>query len=167
MFKPAPHKQKLLMSCLIGWAWFLAAAAPPASAEFQASVIAKLPDTPEGMAVDSKGNIYTTLFHTGEVIMLKDDGSYDHIAWVPSKEESGKGDLAELWTARGSQRRVSEERCLVNSGTVRWFNTQKGYGFIQPEGGDKDMFVPIGAVERAGLRELREGQRVSFSRASV
>jgi sugar lactone lactonase YvrE len=74
----------------------LAAAAPPASAEFQASVMAKLPDTPEGMAVDSKGNIYTTLFHTGEVIMLKDDGSYDHIAWVPSKEESGKGDLIGL-----------------------------------------------------------------------
>ena len=96
MFKPAPHKQKLLMFCLIGWAWFLAAAAPPASAEFQASVMAKLPDTPEGMAVDSKGNIYTTLFHTGEVIMLKDDGSYDHIAWVPSKEESGKGDLIGL-----------------------------------------------------------------------
>ena len=96
MFKPAPHKQKLLMSCLIGWAWFLAAAAPPASAEFQASIMAKLPDTPEGMAVDSKGNIYTTLFHTGEVIMLKDDGNYDHIAWVPSKEESGKGDLIGL-----------------------------------------------------------------------
>ena len=77
MFKAAPHKQKLLISCLIGWAWFLAAAAPPASAEFQAWVMAKLPDTPEGMAVDSKSNIYTTLFHTGEVIMLKDDGSYE------------------------------------------------------------------------------------------
>ena len=96
MFKPAPHKQKLLMSCLIGWVWFLAAVAPPASAQFQASVMAKLPDTPEGLAVDSKSNIYTTLFHTGEVIMLKDDGSYDHIAWVPSKEESGKGDLIGL-----------------------------------------------------------------------
>ena len=50
----------------------------------------------------------------------------------------------------------------MNNGTVKWFNTQKGYGFIQPEGGGKDVFVHISAVERAGLRELREGQRVSF-----
>jgi CspA family cold shock protein len=45
---------------------------------------------------------------------------------------------------------------------MKWFNTQKGYGFIQPEGGGNDVFVHISAVERAGLRELREGQRVSF-----
>jgi CspA family cold shock protein len=50
----------------------------------------------------------------------------------------------------------------VENGTVKWFNTQKGYGFIQPEGGGKDVFVHISAVERAGLRELREGQRVTF-----
>jgi CspA family cold shock protein len=50
----------------------------------------------------------------------------------------------------------------VDTGTVKWFNAQKGYGFIQPEGGGKDVFVHISAVERAGLRELREGQRVSF-----
>jgi CspA family cold shock protein len=50
----------------------------------------------------------------------------------------------------------------VSNGTVKWFNAQKGYGFIQPEGGGKDVFVHISAVERAGLRELREGQRVSF-----
>jgi CspA family cold shock protein len=47
-------------------------------------------------------------------------------------------------------------------GTVKWFNTQKGYGFIQPEDGSKDVFVHISAVERAGLRSLQEGQRVSF-----
>jgi cold shock protein len=47
-------------------------------------------------------------------------------------------------------------------GTVKWFNAQKGYGFIQPEGGQKDVFVHISAVERAGLIDLREGQRVSF-----
>jgi CspA family cold shock protein len=47
-------------------------------------------------------------------------------------------------------------------GTVKWFNTQKGYGFIQPENGDKDVFVHISAVERAGLGSLNEGQRVSF-----
>jgi cold shock protein len=50
----------------------------------------------------------------------------------------------------------------VDNGTVKWFNAQKGYGFIQPEGGGKDVFVHISAVERAGLRELREGQNVSF-----
>ncbi|MFZ3350421.1 MAG: cold-shock protein [Xanthobacteraceae bacterium] len=50
----------------------------------------------------------------------------------------------------------------MENGTVKWFNTQKGYGFIQPEGGGKDVFVHISAVERAGLRELREGQRVTF-----
>jgi CspA family cold shock protein len=50
----------------------------------------------------------------------------------------------------------------VNNGTVKWFNTQKGYGFIQPEDGGKDIFVHISAVERAGLRELSEGQRVTF-----
>ena len=54
------------------------------------------------------------------------------------------------------------EETLVNNGTVKWFNAQKGYGFIQPEGGGKDVFVHISAVERAGLRELREGQRVTF-----
>lgn len=58
--------------------------------------MAKLPDTPEGLGIDSKGNIYATQFHTGEVVMLKDDGSYEHIAWVPSREESGKGDLSGL-----------------------------------------------------------------------
>lgn len=48
------------------------------------------------------------------------------------------------------------------TGTVKWFNTQKGYGFIQPEDGTKDVFVHISAVERSGLGSLREGQKVSF-----
>jgi CspA family cold shock protein len=47
-------------------------------------------------------------------------------------------------------------------GTVKWFNTTKGFGFIQPEDGSKDVFVHISAVERSGLGSLREGQRVSF-----
>ena len=47
-------------------------------------------------------------------------------------------------------------------GTVKWFNAQKGFGFIQPEGNAKDVFVHISAVERAGLSTLTEGQRVSF-----
>jgi len=50
----------------------------------------------------------------------------------------------------------------MNKGTVKWFNNQKGFGFIQPEGGNKDVFVHISAVERAGLSTLNEGQQVSF-----
>jgi CspA family cold shock protein len=50
----------------------------------------------------------------------------------------------------------------MNTGTVKWFNNQKGFGFIQPEHGDKDVFVHISAVERAGLSSLNEGQKVSF-----
>jgi CspA family cold shock protein len=47
-------------------------------------------------------------------------------------------------------------------GTVKFFNTQKGFGFIQPEDGSKDVFVHISAVERAGMRTLNEGQRISY-----
>ncbi|MFC0278694.1 cold-shock protein [Falsigemmobacter intermedius] len=48
------------------------------------------------------------------------------------------------------------------TGTVKWFNSTKGYGFIQPDDGGADAFVHISAVERAGLRGLEEGQKVSF-----
>jgi len=48
------------------------------------------------------------------------------------------------------------------TGTVKWFNPTKGFGFIQPDDGSKDVFVHISAVERSGLGDLREGQRVSF-----
>ena len=47
-------------------------------------------------------------------------------------------------------------------GTVKWFNEQKGYGFIQPDQGGRDVFVHISAVERSGLPGLREGQKVSY-----
>lgn len=47
-------------------------------------------------------------------------------------------------------------------GTVKWFNATKGFGFIQPEGGSKDVFVHISAVERAGLSGLADGQKVTF-----
>jgi len=50
----------------------------------------------------------------------------------------------------------------MNKGTVKWFNGQKGFGFIEPESGDKDVFVHISAVERAGMSSLNEGQKVSF-----
>lgn len=50
----------------------------------------------------------------------------------------------------------------MDKGTVKWFNTTKGYGFITPSNGGQDIFVHISAVERAGLRELQEGQVVSY-----
>jgi CspA family cold shock protein len=50
----------------------------------------------------------------------------------------------------------------MNKGTVKWFNGQKGFGFIQPESGNKDVFVHISAVERAGMSTLNEGQKVTF-----
>jgi CspA family cold shock protein len=48
------------------------------------------------------------------------------------------------------------------TGTVKWFNTTKGFGFIQPDGGGQDVFVHISAVQRAGLRELYDGQKISY-----
>ena len=48
-------------------------------------------------------------------------------------------------------------------GTVKWFNPTKGFGFIQPENGSRDVFVHVSAVERAGLSTLAEGQRVSYN----
>jgi len=50
----------------------------------------------------------------------------------------------------------------MTTGTVKWFNTTKGFGFIQSDNGDADAFVHISAVERAGMRELVEGQKIGF-----
>ncbi|HET6240301.1 MAG TPA: cold-shock protein [Acetobacteraceae bacterium] len=50
----------------------------------------------------------------------------------------------------------------MSTGTVKWFNAQKGYGFIQPDDGSKDVFVHISAVERAGIGNLNEGQKISY-----
>ena len=50
----------------------------------------------------------------------------------------------------------------MTQGTVKWFNSQKGFGFIQPDDGTRDVFVHISAVERAGLQALQEGQKVTF-----
>jgi cold shock protein len=50
----------------------------------------------------------------------------------------------------------------MQTGTVKWFNAQKGFGFIQPDNGGSDVFVHISAVERAGMNNLNEGQKVNF-----
>jgi CspA family cold shock protein len=54
------------------------------------------------------------------------------------------------------------EGLVMSTGTVKWFDTTKGFGFIQPDDGGKDAFVHISAVERAGMSSLQEGQKVSF-----
>jgi len=54
----------------------------------------------------------------------------------------------------------------MSKGVVKWFNSTKGYGFIQPDDGNKDVFVHISAVEKSGLRNLQEGQRVEFELAN-
>ena len=54
----------------------------------------------------------------------------------------------------------------MTTGTVKWFNSQKGFGFIAPDDGGSDAFVHISAVERAGMNDLREGQKVSFELVS-
>jgi CspA family cold shock protein len=54
------------------------------------------------------------------------------------------------------------EKLQVAKGTVKWFNSTKGFGFIQPDTGGKDVFVHISAVEKAGLRGLNEGQKIEY-----
>ena len=54
----------------------------------------------------------------------------------------------------------------MSTGTVKWFNAAKGYGFIKPQGGSKDVFVHISAVERAGLSSLNEGQVIEYEEVS-
>jgi CspA family cold shock protein len=76
-----------------------------------------------------------------------------------------------LWHGVSGGTRVSSSirqirRPTVQKGTVKWFNPTKGYGFIQPANGDKDVFVHISAVQRAGLSALNEGQVVEFELVS-
>lgn len=62
----------------------------------------------------------------------------------------------------GSTTFVCERVSPMTTGTVKWFNSQKGFGFIAPDGGGNDAFVHISAVERAGMGDLREGQKVEY-----
>jgi CspA family cold shock protein len=60
------------------------------------------------------------------------------------------------------RRPIHFERLSMATGTVKWFNAQKGYGFIQPDDGSQDVFVHISAVERSGIGNLQEGQKLSY-----
>ena len=61
---------------------------------------------------------------------------------------------------------MSWKGIVMTTGVVKWYNSQKGYGFIQPDDGGKDAFVHVSAVERAGMSDLREGQKISFELVS-
>jgi CspA family cold shock protein len=65
-----------------------------------------------------------------------------------------------------TSRHGREKEQIMQTGTVKWFNPQKGFGFIQPEDGSADVFVHISAVERAGLGTLTEGQKITFDLAT-
>ena len=65
-----------------------------------------------------------------------------------------------MWGAKS--KRLLEGKLTMATGTVKWFNPTKGFGFIEPEDGSSDAFVHISAVERAGLSSLNEGQKVSY-----
>jgi CspA family cold shock protein len=67
-----------------------------------------------------------------------------------------------LFVAREGGALAETEDQRMPTGTVKWFNSQKGYGFIQPDDGGKDVFVHASAVERAGMNSLNEGQKVSY-----
>jgi CspA family cold shock protein len=75
-------------------------------------------------------------------------------AATPVVESSALGDAPD--------RPIQYLEIMMSSGTVKWFNPTKGYGFIQPQGGGQDVFVHISAVERAGLSTLNEGQQVEY-----
>ena len=61
--------------------------------ESKVSIYTKLPGVPEGLCIDSQSNLYATVSFTGELVKLNNDGTFDHIAWIPSKEDGGKGQL--------------------------------------------------------------------------
>jgi len=90
----ARQKERLrILSWLIACAFFFTAASPPATAQFKAWVMAKLPDTPEGLGVDSHGNLYATLMHIGEVVMLNCSRSMfitEQIGSERSKSSAGR-----------------------------------------------------------------------------
>ena len=67
-----------------------------------------------------------------------------------------------MYRCPNTGRGVQQPRSRMSRGTVKWFNSRKGYGFIQPQGGGKDVFVHISAVEKAGLSGLNEGQVVEY-----
>jgi cold shock protein len=80
----------------------------------------------------------------------------------PSPKSTNQGTGKRDFVCRPSRVHRQRKDILMSSGTVKWFNSQKGFGFIQPDDGGKDVFVHISAVERAGLSSLNEGQKLQY-----
>jgi cold shock protein len=70
--------------------------------------------------------------------------------------------MARGWRRAGSEKRETRSCPMPQTGTVKFFNHAKGFGFITPDGGEKDVFVHISAVQSSGLQGLEDGQKVSF-----
>jgi cold shock protein len=81
---------------------------------------------------------------------------------APFPKTSLKSDQARTKVVRAKAHSRIVEKVTMTTGTVKWFNATKGFGFIQPDDGGNDIFVHISAVERAGLSSLNEGQKLSF-----
>ena len=81
---------------------------------------------------------------------------------APTQVISQNSECCRPRDTRADVQRESVKGNMMAVGTVKFFNTQKGFGFIQPDDGSKDVFVHISAVERAGMRSLMEGQKISF-----
>jgi CspA family cold shock protein len=79
-----------------------------------------------------------------------------------SQDNAEFGSAIARWARDGRHIRALYKEAMMATGTVKWFNPTKGYGFIQPQGGGKDVFVHISAVEKAGLSTLNEGQQVQY-----
>jgi cold shock protein len=95
---------------------------------------------------------------TGPLRLVTDGcARFGHFSKIDEPEHGGETSSATFHVHICSERNIS-----MNTGIVKWFDNQKGFGFIQPESGGKDVFVHISAVERAGMSTLNEGQKVSF-----
>jgi CspA family cold shock protein len=89
------------------------------------------------------------LVRRADLVRLSPKGNAD-FGWVVARRSCGRDQVR------------ADTEAMMATGTVKWFNPTKGYGFIQPQGGGKDVFVHISAVERAGLSSLNEGQTVEY-----
>src|SRR5262245_55287303 len=91
------------------------------------------------------------------------------VAHLPVRLPIGNADFGRAvarWSCGCDQVRAGKE-AMMATGTVKWFNPTKGYGFIKPQDGGRDVFVHISAVERAGLNSLNEGQAVEYEVVSI
>jgi CspA family cold shock protein len=101
--------------------------------------------------------IFRFVFRRNLILERPRCASFDAVVSDPPKSRLWRRSVSDASSLTGRLRRPT-----MQQGTVKWFNPTKGYGFIKPTSGDKDVFVHISAVERAGLSTLNEGQTVEY-----